>query len=375
MAKTTNNNIELKKNNLAFAAINPYVTTNTVENVEKEISGKDFIAWGSDNRYLNYLFSLYEDCATLQSIINGTSDFICGNSITCNLPIFEKTVNKNGDTINDIIQRISTDYLIFGGFALQVIRNAVGNITEIYWVDFTKIRSDKKNEVFFYSDEWDKSYGRVKYIIYPKFNEVDSNPSSIFYYKGNKTRGTYPTPIYNAAISSCELEKKINEFHLNEISNNFLTSKIINFNSGVPDDDLKNEIERNINEKFSGSENAGRILISFNPNKDSETTVTDLPMDDFAERYDALQARCREQIFLAFRAQPIIFGLQKENNGFSQDEYLQAFALYNRTVVQPIQQVIIKSFDKILGFEGSLTIVPFSIEVTKDTLIDESTVE
>ena len=374
MAKTINN-IELKKNNLAFAALNPYVTTNTVENVEKEISGKDFIAWGSDNRYPNYLFSLFEDCATLQSIVNGTTDFVCGNDISCNLPMFEKTVNKNGDTILDIIQRISTDYLIFGGFALQVIRNAVGNISEIYWIDFTKIRSDKKNEVFFFSDEWDKSYGRVKYIIYPKFNPDDLNPSSIFYYKGNKTRGTYPTPIYNASITSCELEKKINEFHLNEISNNFLTSKIINFNSGVPDDDLKNEIEKNLNEKFSGSENAGRILISFNANKDSETTVTDIPVDDFAARYDALQARCREQIFLAFRAQPIIFGLQKENNGFSQDEYLQAFALYNRTVVQPIQQAIIKSFDKILGIEGSIVIEPFSIEVTKDTLIDENTVE
>ena len=129
MAKTTNN-IELKKNNLAFAALNPYVTTNTVENVEKEISGVDFIAWGSDNQYPGYLFSLYEDCATLQTIINGTVDFVCGNDISCNLPIFEKTVNKNGDTILDIIQRISTDYLIFGGFALQVIRNAVGNITE-----------------------------------------------------------------------------------------------------------------------------------------------------------------------------------------------------------------------------------------------------
>ena len=375
MGKTINNKIELKKNNLAFAALNPYVTTNTVENVEKEVSGKDFIAWGTDNQYPSYLFSLYTDCATLQSIVNGTTDFVCGNDISCNLPMFEKTVNKNGDTITDIIQRISTDYLIFGGFALQVIRNALGNISEIYWIDFTKIRSDRKNEVFFFSDEWDKSYGRVKYIIYPKFNPNDSNPSSIFYYKGNKTRSTYPTPLYNAAITSCELEKKINQFHLNEISNNFLTSKIINFNSGLPDDALKNEIERNINEKFAGSENAGRLLISFNANKDSETTVTDIPMDDFAARYDALQARCREQIFLAFRAQPIIFGLQKENNGFSQDEYLQAFALYNRTVVQPIQQVIVKSFDKILGFEGSLIIVPFSIQVTKDTLIDEKEVE
>ena len=362
MAKTINKNIELKKNNLAFAALDQYVTTNTVENVEKVISGKDFISWGTDNRYPDYLFSLYTDCTTLQSVINGTSDFICGNSIKCNFPRFEKTVNKNDETILDIIQKIVSDYLIFGGFALQVIRNANGDISEIYWVDFTKLRSDKKNEVFFYSDDWNKSYGRVKYIIYPKFNKDDSNASSIFYYKGNKTRGTYPVPLYNAAISSCELEKKINEFHLNEISNNFLTSKIINFNSGVPDDDLKNEIERNINEKFCGSENSGRILISFNNNKESETTVSDLPQDDFADRYDALHKRSREQIFTAFRATPNLFGLMTETTGFSEQEFLEAFKLYNRTAVRPIQQVITKSFDKILGFEGSLTITPFNLE-------------
>ena len=360
MAKTINNNIE--KAQIKLSALNPYLQDNKVENVEKEISGVDFIAWGTDNQYPGYLFSLYEDCATLQTIINGTVDFVCGNDISCNLQIFEKTVNKNGDTILDIIQRISTDYLIFGGFALQVIRNAIGEITELYWVDFTKIRSDKKNEVFFYSEDWCKSYGRVKYIVYPKFNEVDSNPSSIFYYKGNKTRSTYPTPLYNAAITSCELEKKINEFHLNEISNNFLTSKIINFNSGVPDDDLKTEIERNLNEKFAGSENAGRILISFNANKDSETTVTDLPMDDFADRYEALHKRSREQIFTAFRATPNLFGLMTETTGFNEQEFFEAFKLYNRTAVRPIQQIITKSFDKILGFEGSITITPFNLE-------------
>lgn len=368
MAKTINNNIEKAK--IQLSALNPYLQDNKVENVEKEISGVDFLAWGMDNRYPDYLFSLYTECATLQSIINGTTDFSCGNEITCNVQSFSKVVNKNGDTISDIIQRISTDYLIFGGFALQVIRNSLGEISELYWVDFTKIRSDKKNEVFFYSEDWCKSYGRVKYIKYPKFNPDDSNPSSIFYYKGNKTRGTYPVPLYNAAITACELEKKINQFHLSEINNNFLTSKIINFNSGIPDDDLKNEIERNLNEKFSGSENAGRILISFNNNKDSETTVTDLTQDDFGERYDSLAKRSTSQIFTAFRATPNLFGLPTETTGFNQQEFAEAFKLYNRTVVKPIQKVIVDTFDKIFGVDGSITIEPFNLEYDSEQEVE-----
>ena len=366
--KKTNNDIE--KAQIKLSALNPYLQDNKVENVEKEISGVDFIAWGTDNQYPDYLFSLYTDCATLQSIVNGTADFICGNDISCNYPRFEKIVNKNGETISDIIQRISTDYLIFGGFALQVIRNSIGEISELYWIDFTKLRSEKKNEVFFYSEDWCKSYGRVKYIKYPKFNPDDSNPTSIFYYKGNKTRGTYPTPIYNAAIIACELEKKINQFHLSEINNNFLTSKIINFNSGVPDDDLKNEIERNLNEKFSGSENAGRILISFNNNKDSETTVADIAQDEFGERYDSLAKRSTSQIFTAFRATPNLFGLPTETTGFNQQEFAEAFKLYNRTAVKPIQKVIVDTFDKIFGVDGSITIEPFNLEYDSEQEVE-----
>ena len=360
MAKVNNNN--KKKLNVKFAALSPFLETNLTPNVEKVISGKDFISWGDNNQYPNYLFSLYSDCTTLQSIINGTSDFICGNDAECRMERFAKTINKRGDTINDLLQRIAVDYLIFGGYAIQVIKDFNNNISELYWLDFSKLRADKKNEVIFYSEDWDKSFGRVKYISYPKFNPNDNNPTSIFYFKGNKTRSVYPTPIYNAAIIACELEKKINNFHLNEISNNFLSSKIISFNGGIPDDEVKVEIEKDINEKFSGAENAGRILISFNDNKESAPTVENLGTDDFADRYDALAKRTREQIFTAFRAVPALFGLMTESTGFNSQEFSESFKLYNRTMVQPIQKNIVDAFDKIFGVEGSVLIQPFSIE-------------
>lgn len=364
-----------KKINIQLSALNPYIESNFVENVCKEIQGKDFISWGENNKYPEFLYDLYNSCTTLQSVINGTADYVIGDEVICNVPRFSKTVNKAGDTIKDLLERLAADVLIFGGCAIQVLRDFNGNVSELYWVDFSKLRSDKKNEVFFYSEDWNKSYGRVKYLTYPKFSEGDLNPSSIFYYKGNKTRETYPVPTYNAAIKACMVQAKIDEFHLNELSNNFLSSKIINFNSGIPDDELKNEIERNLNEKFSGSENAGRILVSFNDNKDAETTVTDLGSDDFADRYDALSKRSTSQIFTAFRAQPLIFGLQKENNGFSQDEYLQAYVLYNRTVVRPLQNIIVDCLDKILGMKDSITIKPFSLEVADTTLTENEVVK
>lgn len=365
---------ESKKMDIFLAALNPYIEKNIVNNEEKKITGKDFIIYGDNNAYPQFLWNCYNDCATLQSIINGTSDYIAGDNVICNVNGFNKTINKKGETIEDIVQRISVDYLIYGAFALQIIKNMIGEVAEIYWVDINKLRSDEKNEVFFYSEDWNKSYGRVKYITYPKFNTNDNNPTSILYFKGNKTRSTYATPIWNAAVKNIQIDNCITDFHLNEINNNFMSSKLISFNNGTPDDSLKSEIEKNLNEKFTGTGNAGRILISFANSKENAPEVVDLAADDFDKRYLELEKRNTGQIFVAFRAQPILFGLLKENNGFSQDEYLQAFALYNRTMVKPIQNRIIDCFDKIFGVENSITIKPFSIEVTEDSLTDKNTI-
>lgn len=357
---------ENKKIDLFLAALNPYQQSNMVENVEKKITGKDFITWGTSNDYPNFLWKAYSDCATLQSIINGASDYVVGDDVICNLDDFNVAVNNKGETIRDITQKIAMDYLIFGAFALQVIRNMGGKVAEIYWVDVTKLRSDEKNEVFYYSDDWSKSYGRVKTLQYPKFGVNDQNATSIYYYKGNKTRSVYGTPIWSAAVKNVCIDMAITDFHQNEINNNFMGSKLISFNNGIPDDELKTEIERNLNEKFSGTGNAGRIMISFAQNKDNAPEVINLGTDDFDKRYESLEKRNKEQIFVAFRATPVLFGMVTEANGFATNEYRDSYKLFNKTMVQPIQKNIVDAFNKIFGTDNAVEITPFTIDFEED---------
>jgi hypothetical protein len=354
---------------VAFAALDPYLTTNIVENVEKKISGKDFISWGEDNAYPNYLYSLYKKVPTLGSIINACSDYTKGNGVICNIQSLSFTINEKGETIDDLIDKISLDYWIFGSFAIQVIKDFLGNITELYHIPILRLRSNEDNSVFFYSDDWSKSYGRVKYIVYPKYQFGDENATSIFYFKDNTAITTYGNPIWESSVIAAEIEKSINEFHLNEINNNFLTSKIINLNNGVPDDNLKEEIEKNINEKFSGKDNAGRLMIIFNENADNAATVSDLSQDDFDERYTALSERSKSQLFVAFRCTPNLIGYPDQTTGFNSQEYADAFKLFNRTVIQPVQKNIIKSFDKIFNTKDSISIRPFSLEQSDKTEI------
>lgn len=349
---------------LGFAALFPVSEENIPSAVEKKIRGKDFISYGEDNHYPDFLYGLYLDCATLQSIINGIVDYVLGNEVYFKGSKTE-TVNSKGETAKDIIEKATSDYLIYGHFFLQIIRNMGGQVSEIYWIDAQNMRSDEKNEVFFYSEDWGKSYGRVDYTVYPKYvPSHESIPSSILMVKTPQSRGTYGTPLWAGAIKSALIETKIEDFHLNEISNNFLSSCIVNFNNGKPSDEQKAQIEEDMEEKFSGNGNAGRMMLSFNDSEEHKTTIERLNSDDFDQRYNDLAKRTRDQLFIAFRAIPILFGLTSEaNTGFSTEEFGQSFKLFNRTMVRPIQNKLIDAFEKIFE-KGVITIDPFNIEET-----------
>lgn len=148
-----------------------------------------------------------------------------------------------------------------------------------------------------------------------------------------------------------------------------MSNLIINFNNGQPNDEQKVEIERAINEKFSGYQNAGRILISYNDSDENKTTVERLSGDDFDDKYTALSERSKSQIFTAFRAQPVLFGDMPDKTGFNETEFNEAFKLYNKTVVSALQDQIKDAFDKIFGIENSITITPFMLTPKNNEMV------
>ena len=358
----------------SFAAIDPYVDNKMILPVERFVSGKDLVEWGNRNSYPDYLLDLYNNVPTLRSIINGNIDFITGNDVsilplTDNLP--NGQMNNRGDNIREQIKDIAKDYEIYGGFALQIIRNLIGMVAEVYYIDMRYLRTNKEGNVFYYCEDWSKS-GKKDVIVYPaympnlKWDTLDDeqrnrNASSILYVKNVHTQ-VYPAPLYAASIKACEIERLIDDFHINSLQNQFVSSAIINFNNGDPGDEMKKEIEDAINEKFAGAANGGRIMLSFNKNKESATDIVEFEVKDFGERYKALSEHSRQQIFTAFRANPNLFGIPTEGNGFANEQYAESFKLYNRTQIQPVQRLIADTYDKIYGTKGVLTIVPFSMD-------------
>ena len=95
-------------NKLIFSAINPYIQDNIVKPTESLIRGQEYVSWGENNQYPMYLNGLYESVPTLQTLINGTADYVCGNDVATKLTIPQAKLES-------IIRAMALQYTLYGG--------------------------------------------------------------------------------------------------------------------------------------------------------------------------------------------------------------------------------------------------------------------
>lgn len=348
----------------------------TIVNETKEIpklvcqSAKNapYIKYGANNDFPDYIFELYNNSSQFNSIVETMKNYILGNGVSSNFHL--KIVNRKGDSFENFIEKLIYDYLIFAGFSFQITRNKLGNISELNWIDMRNVRTNEDEDKIYYSTEWNK--GRRVPKVYDRFTIGSQFPTSIFYYKGRRTRDVYPTPMYLAALTSLEISTQIPEYHLNNLTNGFHPSAIVNFCNGSNlSEDVMDEIEDSIKEKFTGVKNASRILLSFNDDMAHRTTIERLPDDGHVDIYNTLKDSIEKDIYTAFRINKLLMGNGEDSTGFNKQSYIESFALYQKTVIQPIQTEIEQVINGVLG-EGALHFDEFTIDWS-ETGVDEDT--
>ena len=345
----------------------------SIPDMSESVNNKGWVNYGKKNDFPEYLWDLYLRSALLQSIINGTADYTIGDGLDVQnaSAINVDKVNRKDETLDDIVKKVINDYLIFDGFALQLIFNKIGQVSELYWLDFRNCRTDEDETRVYYSKEWEKS--NPKRVEYVRYDGTQKSGSAVFYFKGHKSRGVYPIPRYSGALNAIETSTEIARYHLSAIHNNFNGNLIINFNNGEPTEEVKKDIEKKIKNKFSGADNGGKFLVSFNDSKENGVEVVRLQDDNTDKKYEQLRKDTYKEVFIAFRCQPQLFGFVIEGSLFNKEEYQQAYDLYYKTVVVPIQNDIIRCLSKIYDVnESDFYFKPFILSNTEEG--NESTI-
>jgi hypothetical protein len=330
-------------------------------------SGK-YITYGFANEYPYYLLDNYRRSSKHNAIVNGKVNYIMGGGWQAgdNLTVeqearFIKFFDGLSSTedLNDITEKLVLDLEIFNGFAVAVTWSKLGTIAKMEHVPFEKIRVDKEEKMFQVAD-W---YNDDMMQLFPKVGDIEKIPAfdpenrlgkQLFYYRvyaaGVKH---YPLPEYIGGNAWIEADVQVANFHNNNLRNNFWGGYLINFNNGIPTPEEQGDIERQIKRKFSGTDNAGRFVVTFNDDAAKAPTLEPLTPSDMDKQFEILNKAIQQEIFIAHRVtNPMLFGVKTEGQLGGRNELVEAYELFKATYVNDRVRKVERMINYLGSFNG-----------------------
>jgi len=322
-----------------------------------EKKNKGYVEFGEMNNYPEYLLSLYNESPKHGAIVKSKATYIFGRG-------FEDKgkANSRGESWNDILKKCVKDDELFRGYYLQVIWNRIGQISEVYHIDFSKVRVAKDLSCFYIKNDW--LDWKEKPREYPQFSTQNPTGSQIYYKREyNPTSEIYPLPSYFQGLNYIESDIEVSRHILGNAKQGFVGSTLINLNNGDPiNEEHKGEVEKGLLKKFTG-DSGKRVVIMFNKSKENSADIqslgtTMLTKEDFTNINSLIQ----QEIFASHQiTSPSLFGIKTEGQLGSRTEIRDAYEIFNNTYVAERQDEfnqVFTDFRNLKGEVGEFNIVP-----------------
>ena len=342
-------------NDLRIVNLSTYTSPEIVET-----SNKEWVSYGANNAYFQYLIDRYNGSPTNNAIINGISQMIYGRGLDALNS--SKKPDQYAQMISllkkDMVRKVCYDLKLMGQCAMQVIYSKDRKtIAQVEHIPVENLRAEKCNdkgeiEAYYYSDKWEKVNNVGSTLRIPAFGFSKENIEIIYVKPYRAGYKYYSSPDYAGGLQYAELEQEISNYHLNNILNGLAPSMLINFNNGTPNAEERQMLENRIYEKFSGSSNAGKFILAFNDNPESAATIEPIQLSEAHLQYQFLSDESSKKVMVAHRVvSPMLLGI-KDNSGLGNnaDELKTASTLMDNTVIRPFQTLLIDAFDGILAY-------------------------
>ena len=320
----------------------------------------DYVSFGEDNNYFQFLIDCYTNSTTQNAIVNNINRLVYGKGL--NATDASKKPNEYAAMVSmfkkEDVRNLVSDLKLLGQCAMQVIYSKDRKkIAAVHHMPVQLLRAEKCNEegkieAYYYSDDWTdtKNYQPKRIPAFGFSNE----PIEIYYVKPYSVGlKYYALPDYIGAIPYCTLEESISEYLINEVNAGFASRVVVNFNNGQPSEEQQRMIKHKVMQGLTGTQGE-KVIVSFNSNAESKTTVDAMPVNDAPDLYSTLAEECLRKIMLGNNiTSPLLFGIAS-SNGFSSnaDELQNSFILFDNMVIRPMQDLLIDAFDEILAFNG-----------------------
>ena len=329
--------------------------------VIQENKRNNYIEYGSDNNYFQYLIDRYLYSATNGAIITGVANMIYGKGLDAldsnkkpNEYAQMKSIIKDSD-----LRKIALERKLLGMAAMQVVMQNK-QVKQVLHFPMQTLRAEKCNdkgqiEAWYYHHDWTKKKPSEDVKRIPAFGFGNGNEVEIYVIQPYVSGFDYYSPIdYSGSLPYALLEESIADYQINDVQNGFSGTKVINFNNGIPSEEMRDKMKRDVMNKLTGARGE-KVIIAFNANAESKTTVEDLPLNDAPAHYEYLSKECFDKLIVGHRVtSPMLLGIRTGDGGLGNnaDEIKTATLLFDNIVIKPYQLEIIDALDEILAINS-----------------------
>lgn len=322
--------------------------------VECKVKNGSLITYGNNNLFPQYLDALYDNNSLHSGICNKKISYVYGNGLyseTGSAPLTEfiDKCNSKNDSLNTVYRRLVEDYIRYGGMAVEVVNNRLGEMQDIYYVDSSKLRLSGSEDKILYSRDWSQRIGKVKYTQYDSYVPGQSgSASSIFWYKGN-TRGYYPKPQYNGGLMGIEQLTELDKFSLSTIQNGFFPSLMITFNQSATEEQ-KEDTEQSMLEKWGGTTQAGKIILNFAGEGETAPVIAPIAQPDVVSQFDQQRQNAIDSIFMGHQiSSRQIFGIETPGKLGTSKDFAEGTEIFTQDFVKPVQKELMEVLNQLLS--------------------------
>ena len=331
----------------------------------KESGFYDWIQWGSDNDFPNYLIDVYKlKSITHKAIIDRMGEMMSTGFEDSTDPEVNYLINNpfSKENLNEILYKVSIDLLIMGGFGLEVIWSNDGKrVAQIEHIPFETIRIDKFNgtnreqpDYYWLSKNWKN---RIKYTptkiqaFSTRFKDEKRQLLYVSEYDAGKTNMSYPLVNWYSSVNSILAEWHISESQLRNIKNGFSAGFLINFPNGDVSDEEKAEAYRLIKERFTGSYNTGEIIINYSNGPEGKAEIVAIPNQTNDTKYIELNNLLKANIMTAngvTNAELFAYDTSGGVKFTSKDQLREMLEVFQLMCIDPKIKLIEGAFNKLL---------------------------
>ena len=351
------------------------------EDTKTRYSWIPFGVYGHDD-FFDAVTTTFSVSTTNNACIEGIADLIFGKGLYSKNEAFNEILQKM--IPQEETKRVAFDLKLFGNAAYQVYWDDTHTkIKKMYHVPVQTLRAEKlygsaKVQNYYYCVDWNDQRKIKDKKKIPAFG-TSEDKMEILYVK-NYFPGLYyySLPDWVAAMQFAISEGEISNLHLNNITNGFLPAVMINFNNGVPAPEERETIEDLIQAKFTGTDNAGRFMLSFNDDPNTKPTIDVINIENLHEKYQYVADYTQDRILVAHRVtSPLLFGIRTANNGFSSqsEEMKTAFSIMQTMTISPFQNIILNTLDSALKLSGYMDTEIYFEQLTPLVILSQTAEE